>query len=95
MSKSLQVTAQELERYTVEPPDHLAAVAGMMRNLRATHEGVTSDLALAEHNLRAQQARVDQLTLKARAVQDQRTVLTEAWRHLIHAYCTTAAPPSA
>lgn len=100
--KTHQVSPQELEAYVQQPPAHLAPMAKRMQGLHVAHQAAKQDLAVAEHELRAQERRVEDLTRKARSIQDQRAVLTDVWRDLIivhrvaeaRAQAPTAAPPT-
>lgn len=78
-----QVTPQELEAYIQNPPEALAPVAGMMRNMKANHDRLTQELAVEELRMREQEARVAKLRSDRDTLQAQREVLTETWRQLI------------
>ena len=78
--------SQELERWVQNPPEQLAPAAQMMRHLKINHDKAIQDLAMAELELRDIKQRVKQLTATAKTIQDQRTVLTEAWRELVYVH---------
>ena len=80
------ITQEELQQFLADPPEELAPLAGMLRNVAASRQNANHEVALAEERRRHAKRERDAALDRRHTLAAQHEALAAAWRQMVVAY---------